>query len=386
MGSFSENSGLSWRDISLRWLGGVSPQIVEAIYPMEAITKWHATHHIDGLTGTWMDTGSTAIRGAVRGSLHRLSHGHHLLEDGFKVLVNKDLKFLDFLHHLGLDSLTVRGIPNPLFPTAVARTLIDIGMSRHFVNDLMTVSVPKILSGSLGLVCAGNDVLLCFSDAIPHTFLASASHFGFGALNILFGLYPPNIFLLSAGTAEIGVGAITAYRAIVDPVIPVLHAPLSVFLPAIGQAIAFSAILGACVSIFTGKTFADASETLLQCAAAGAVSTTVKFMAAGAGFLSPFLGPMAGIASLLLLKKAFDALHAKKQLPGTYTKYRTFDLPDHFCEEPTFCTEYGTLDPLNIFREQCVIPLFGIPRQPIGLLKDDTFILNPNSLSKWGES
>ena len=103
--------------VSLRLVGGMAPRLVNAVYPMEALTAWHAAHHIRGLTGRWMDTGATALGGAVRGSYHRLAHGHHVLEDGFKVLLNKELTFGQFLHHLALDGLTTRGIPNPLLPT-----------------------------------------------------------------------------------------------------------------------------------------------------------------------------------------------------------------------------------------------------------------------------
>ena len=93
MSNFFTATGLGATDISLRCLGGVSPAIVNAVYPMEALTKFHYGHHITGLTGRWMDTGATALGGAVKGSFHRLAHGHHLFEDGFKVVVNPKLKF-----------------------------------------------------------------------------------------------------------------------------------------------------------------------------------------------------------------------------------------------------------------------------------------------------
>jgi len=366
MSSFFAETGLATGDISLRCIGGVAPTVVNAIYPMEALTTWHAANHIPGLTGRWMDTGSTALGGAVRGSFHRLAHGHHFFEDGFKVLVNSDLKYGQFLHHLGLDSLTARGIPNPLFPTAVGQNLVNMGMSQHFVSEMMTVNVPKVLGGSLGLVCAGTDVFACFSNAIPHTFMAAGMHFGFGTLDILFGMYPPNVLLLSAGASELGVGAVTTYRAIIDPVIPALHVPASVFLPALGQAIALTTMVGACVSVFTGTGWSEVPKTMLESAAASTVSTTVTFMAAGSGFLAPFLGPLAGITTFLLLKKPVDSLHPQLQLPPIYR-------------------EYGTSDALRVFSLEQAIPLFGIPREPIGMLKGDLLLLNERSLSIQGE-
>ena len=193
MTNFFTATSFGTTDISLRCLGGISPALVNAAYPMEALTKFHYAHHIPGLTGRWMDTGATALGGTVKGTFHRLAHGHHLFEDGFKVVVNPNLKFGEFLHHLGMDSLTARGIPNPLLPTSVGEQLVKFGMRQQFVNELMTVNMPKILGGSVGLACAGMDVFFAFSDAIPHTFLAAGMHFGFGALDILLGLYPPNI-------------------------------------------------------------------------------------------------------------------------------------------------------------------------------------------------
>ena len=163
MTEFFTTTGLNTTDISLRCLGGISPAIVNAAYPMDALTKFHYAHHVPGLTGRWMDTGATALGGAVKGSFHRFAHGHHLFEDGCKVLVNPKLKFGEFLHHLGMDSLTVRGIPNPLLPTAVGEQLVKLGMNQQFVYEVMTVNVPKILGGSVGLVCAGTDVFFAFS-------------------------------------------------------------------------------------------------------------------------------------------------------------------------------------------------------------------------------
>ena len=112
------------------------------------------------------------------------------------------------------------------------------------MNELMTVNMPKILGGSVSLACAGRDVFFAFSDAIPHTFLAAGTHFGLGVLNCLFGLYPPNILLLTAGAAEIGVGITTAYRTIVDPILPMVGVPGSIFFPALGRSVALGALIG----------------------------------------------------------------------------------------------------------------------------------------------
>lgn len=357
MADFFTATGLNTTDITLRCLGGVSPAIVNAAYPMAALTQFHYAHHIPGLTGRWMDTGATALGGAVRGSFHRLAHGHHLFEDGFKVLVNPKLKYGEFLHHLGMDSLTVRGIPNPLLPTAVGEQLVRLGMNQQFVSELMTVNMPKILGGSVGLACAGMDVFFAFSDAIPHTFLAAGMHFGFGALNTVFGLYPPNLLLLTAGAMEVGVGIATTYRTIVDPILPTVGVPASVFLPALGQSVALASLIGACASIFTGRSWVDVPKTVAASASASAVSTSVTFAASANGFIGPFIGPVAAIATFIIMRKMLDAA-----FPATEPK-------------PVY-EEYINKEALNVFQHDTVMPMPGISKEPIGMLKGDRFLLN----------
>ena len=366
MTNFFTATGLGATDISLRCLGGVSPAIVNAVYPMEALTKFHYGHHITGLTGRWMDTGATALGGAVKGSFHRLAHGHHLFEDGFKVVVEPKLKFGEFLHHLGMDSLTSRGIPNPLLPTAIGEQLVKLGMRKSFVSELMTVNMPKILGGSVSLACAGRDVFFAFSDAIPHTFLAAGTHFGLGVLNCLFGLYPPNILLLTAGAAEIGVGITTAYRTIVDPILPVVGVPGSIFFPALGRSVALGALIGACSSIFNGDSWADVSKNVAIGASASAVSRLVTFAASANGFLGPFVGSVAAIATYILMRKMLDATFPAKESRPVYE-------------------EYINKENLNVFQHETVLPMPGIAKEPIGMLKGERLLLNEAGIRQVAE-
>lgn len=358
--------GMQGSGVALRCLGGVSPALVNAAYPMKALTAYHYAHHIPGLTGRWMDTGATALGGAVRGSFHRLAHGHHLFADGFKVLVNPRLKFGEFLHHLGMDALTVRGIPNPLFPAALGRGLLRLGLFQRFVSEFMTLNLPKILGGSLRLVCSGADVLMAFSDAIPHTWLATGMHFGFGVLDTVFGLFPPNPLLLGAGVAEFGVAAATAWRTVVDPVLPVVGVPGSVFLPALGHAVGLSAILGACTGYLRGG-WAEAGKCAAAGGAAAAAATGAGYAAAAGGcFLGPFAGPLAGIATFLLAKKALDWLfpaRAERAVPSG-------PCPRDGGGDAESGWDGFARDVPRHFRMPNVLPLPGLPEQPIGRLED----------------
>lgn len=368
MNSFFEGNQVE--NVSLRCLGGSSPTLVNSIYPMKVLTELHYSHHIPGLTGRWMDTGAVALGGTVKGSFHRLSHGHHLFEDGFKVLINEKLSFGEFLHHLGMDFLTKRGIPNPLLPTALAEKLLGLGFGKGFVSELMTVNLPKVLSGSLGLICSGSDVYACFSNSIPHTFSSTGLHFLAGVSELAFGLYPPNIFLLTAGFAEFGVSTVSLYRTIVDPIIPMLGVPASVFLPALKRSVALSSIIGASAAVFSGSDWADTAKFSLAAATSSCVSTTVSLATAGKGFIAPFLGSFSGVASFFLAKKVLDFMFSqgKKEERLNYFEYK----PE---SESIFSNEY-------------TIPLVGASKAPIGKLLDNKLLLDEHAFSEqaqiWG--
>ncbi len=102
------------------------------------------------------------------------------------MLAEPRLRFGEFLHHLGLDSLSRTGIPNFLLPSAVSerlmRTGLQLGLSQSLLADLLTVNVPKILGGGTCLVMAGQDVVAAFSDTIPHTFSQAGRPFAAGIL------------------------------------------------------------------------------------------------------------------------------------------------------------------------------------------------------------
>lgn len=364
--------------VALRCLGGVSPALLNAVYPMKTLTAFHYAYHIQGLTGRWMDTGGTALGGAVRGSFHRLVHGHHLLADGFKVLVNPKLKFGEFLHHLGMDVLTKRGIPNPLLPGGLGEVLLRMGLPRRFVYEFMTLNVPKLLGGSLGLVCSGTDVLLAFSDAIPHTWLATGLHFGFGCLDVAFGLFPSNALLLGAGLGEFGVAAATAWRTLVDPALPVVGVPASVFLPALGGAVGLAAVLGACSGWLRGGP-EEAGKCAVAGGAAAAAGTAASYASAMAGcFLGPFAGPLAGIATYLLAKKALDHL-----FPGTVRRKSVREpAPWERDGRTAFGGDWFKPDAVRYFQEPRIIPLPRLPDEPIGKLREDRLLFDEAGLRR----
>ena len=342
------------KDIAFKCIGGVSPSIINSIYPMENLTKIHYALHLErNLTSRWMDYTNYRY---IQGTYHRLA-GHHLFEDGFRVLISDRLKFGDFLHHLGCDLLTSRGIPNPLLPSILGEKLIALGLSKRFVYEIMTINIPKLLSGSLCLVCSGMSIYACFSDAIPHSFLSAGAHFGLGVMDIVAGVFPGNFLLLTAGAAEIGVGSITTYRAFTDPILPYVNVPKSVFLPALSKSITYAALIGACASIFSGDSWIDTANTIVSSSAASVVSTSTTFAAAKCShILAPFLGPIAGIISFLIINKIFKSLLSndkEKYIP--YLQYSPFS-------------------------QEQVFPFLEV--NPIGVLKNDRLLLDENLLNQ----
>ena len=287
-------------EAALHTVGGVANPLVHALYPFEQMYRFHATHHIAGLTGRWMDTGAFALGGNVAGPWHRLAHGHHLLGDGVQVAFHPKLKFGEFLHHLGMDSLTKTGVPNPLFPASMAEGLMKLGFSKAFTQEFLTLNVPKVLGGSLGLVLAGNDVVACISDQIPHTFGAAGRHFLFGCLNLAFGAFPPNFLLYGAAAAEFTVAGVTAYRACTEPVVEFAEAPAQVFFPAIGAAIAVGAVGGLVAAILRKKPGLIPRLAFIG----GSAAAASKFVgAAAAASAAPLMiGPLAGISVGMLLR------------------------------------------------------------------------------------
>ena len=315
--------------------------LVHAIYPLDALTKWHHASHLPGLTGRWMDTGATALGGAVRGPWHRLAHGHHFVEDGLRVVAHPQLKYGEFLHHLGLDFFTKTGIPNPIIPKMLGEFLLQSGLSRNAVNELLTVNMPKLLGGGLSLVCSGMDVYAVFSDTIPHTLGAAGKHFLIGAVEVALGCFPPNPLLLAAGGAEWMVSTITAVRAICEPVVQM--SPLVTFLPTLGSSVLISGVFSTVAGTMMGRSRGQIVRSAAASMTAAGVSTTVAAAVKATGLTLTLAGPMAGIATSCLM------YHLLKPRPVVPLKYKSA------------VSSWSAISP---------VPGIALPDKPIGRLEN----------------
>jgi hypothetical protein len=332
-----------------------------------------------GITGRWIDTlpGRLVPGGAVAGGInHRLVHGHHLFGDGIKVFRHSELKFGEFLHHLGMDSLTKVGIPNPLLPTeTMLKGLQRLGMSASTASELLTVNLQKLLGGGLSIIVAGHDVYACFADTIPHTFLATGYHLGIGALNLMFGCYPPNPFILLSGAAEIGVGTITGIRTLIDTMTPVSQSLLdsiAVGFPIWAETVALSTLFGACVGYWSGRSIENIAKGAGITVVSSATAASISGLLAG-NFVAPFLGGAAGFVSGLLLRKIFMSGSSEEQKRLA----KKFQHTDYFSES-RYINNYSRY----FGKTSRVASIMQLPLEPIGTLKKGELLLDSQAIAK----
>jgi len=279
---------------------GVAKPLVLPSAVQGALTEYHIAHHIPGPTTAWID--------AVRGPNHRIFHGHHLVEDGLRVIKDPNLKFGHLLHHLGMDSLSVKGIP--VVPRFMIDALARTGLSQSYISSLCSLNVAQVLNGGIALVCSGVDVLMVLADAIPHTLSAAGLHFALGCLDLASGLVFPNVLVVVASVGEFFTSAVTLYRAITDPVIPMLGVPGSVFYPALFQSMILGGVLGGGISLLRGETLGEAVKTSASSTLSAAAATFTSF-ATGTFLVSA----AAGVATFFVAKKLLDTVFPEKDEP-----------------------------------------------------------------------
>ena len=264
------------------------------------LTEYHLAHHLPGPTGAWMD--------ALKGPNHRIFSGHHLIEDGIRVIKAENLKFGEFLHHLGMDFLSVKGVP--VVPRFMIEALAKTGLSESYISSLCSLNVAQVLNGGIALVCSGADVLMVLADVIPHTLSAAGLHFVLGCFDLATGLVFPNVLVVAASVGEFFTSAVTLYRAITDPVIPMLGVPGSVFYPALFQSMIVGGILGGGITLLTGGSLGEAVKTSASSTLSAAAATFTSF--ASGTFL---VSATAGVATFFVAKKLLDTVFPENNEP-----------------------------------------------------------------------
>lgn len=373
---------------------GIGKPVALPLSIQRGLTEYHVAHHLPGPTGAWID--------ALKGPNHRIFSGHHLIEDGISVIKDPNLKFGDFLHHLGCDFLSVKGIP--VVPKFMINGLLSTGLSETFVSNLCSLNLAQVLSGGISLVCSGADVLMVLADAIPHTFPAAGMHFAFACFDLASGLMFPNVLMIGASAGEFFTSAVTLYRAVTDPVIPMLGVPGSVFYPALFQSMLFGGILGGAISVLRGASFGETVKTASSSTLSAAAATFANF-AVGSFAVSA----AAGMATFFVAKKLLDTLFPEKEEPffAVSDPYKNgngfFDCgTDNLSAPSALLTPSALLMPSilstpNIHSGQSVhstigrdffhdadfdmeCAFAGLKREPIGYIENDKFYPNVKGL------
>jgi len=145
-----------------------------------------------------------------------------------------------------------------------------------------------------------------------------------------------------------------------------VNVPGSVFFPILKQSVLLASILGVCSSIFTGSDWEDITKTTVASAGSAGIATTASLIASRKAFLAPFMGPMTSIVTFIILKKLLDKITE----------------PDDVCFE---YQEYENIKPLQTIPDETAFPLFALPEEPIGMLKDGQLLLNEASIQDQAE-
>ena len=201
----------------------------------------------------------------------------------------------------------------------------------------------------------------CVRIVIKTLFPSGAGHLAVGAIELALGLYPaPNILLVGAGIAELGVGAATMYEALTAPILPIVDVPSSVIFPALGDVVPLATLFGVCAGYWNGRSLASTTKGGITATLAATAATVAKFDTMTAGFLGPFAGPCAAIATALIVRQVFQG-----QLESS-TAYQ------FVADDPS----------LNLFPSQPIMPLIAFPKEPIGQIKDGVLLLDSRAMAR----
>jgi len=174
--------------------------------PYERIAAW--TH---GLAKTPTDRWMDVVDGAVRGPNHRWLHHHPLdfAKAWWKQNPHDGLRWADYVRHVFLDSITVKGIP--LLPEVVHAKLVALGIPLNVLFEWTHLNIFDITVGSLSIIGGGTHLFLAITGCLPwhgtETFLLT---FGLGALQIAGGIATHNPQLVVGGALDCAAGA-TSY-------------------------------------------------------------------------------------------------------------------------------------------------------------------------------
>jgi len=121
-----------------------------------------------------------------------------------------------------------------------------------------------------------------------------------------------------------------------------------------------AALIGACAGAWNGHSLASAITGSIIRTVTSTAATAAKFNPMTAGFLGPFAGPVAAIATALILRQVFKA-----QSESVVDYQFTADNPR-----------------LNLFPLDPIMPIIGFPKEPIGSFENGELHFDSRAIAK----
>jgi len=287
----------------------ISTEPLKEMLPWKSVANWtHSLSKTKTTTDTWMDV----VDDWTRGGHHRWQNHHPV--DFSRAWWNDasgKLNLLDYTKHLGLDVITINGIPllpefahkylltqgllpefahkylltQGLLPEFAHKYLLTPGWSVGTITNWTHLNILEFAFGGLSLADGGVSFVLAVTGHLPwqgvETFIFT---FGQGTVEVVIGYYTANPLLIAGGVLHIGAGSVSLWDhwhipepSLLDHIVPIL-------LPA--------GVIATCATALRlGLVWGNSSPS--QRVVAGCESATLSVTATFLSALSPLLAPPA---------------------------------------------------------------------------------------------
>ncbi|MBF0313347.1 MAG: hypothetical protein HQK52_08020 [Oligoflexia bacterium] len=240
--------------------------LIRKIIPFDSIADW--THHLpENATDKWMD--------AYRGYYHRQVN-HHFISDATTVFSKSKLSMVDFFKHIGLDVITVQGIP--IIPNTTINLLSKfIGVNASKILPWAHLNIFDIAVGVVSVTNGGFDLFFALTGQLPWGMQTAIFTLGAGTLEIIGGVATENPLLLAAGALEVSSGVVSAWDYYTQPFL--FGIPLSDLLDGlIGGAVAGTVVSSLAIAFKWNST--TTSQKVATIGKSVGISSLIGFLSA----------------------------------------------------------------------------------------------------------
>ncbi|MBF0362780.1 MAG: hypothetical protein HQK49_17305 [Oligoflexia bacterium] len=168
--------------------------------PWKSVANW--THSLPtNATDAWMDQ--------LLGYYHRW-RSHHLITDGAKVALDRNLSFIDFMKHTGLDFITEQGLP--IIPESATLKLASLtGLDICKITPWIHLNILDFACGGVATAFSVSDLIQAINGNLDWGLGTALRTFGGGTIEIAVGASTKNPLFIASGVIEIGAGVKSAY-------------------------------------------------------------------------------------------------------------------------------------------------------------------------------